>query len=115
MKKVLCLLLSLLLILQLSACAPQAEPEEEITETPEIPSDVQAAPEEEQVPEAEPLPEEPIQAGFGRADITPQEAVPMNGYSSSAERISTGTSASDSKTAIASSGSTGSRLCSSYS
>jgi len=88
MKKVLCLLLSLLLILQLGACAPQAEPE---AETPETPSDVQAAPEEKQEPEAEPLPEEPLQAGFGRADITPQEPVPMNGYSSSAERISTGT------------------------
>ena len=31
-----------------------------------------------------------FKAGFGKADITPDESVPMNGYSSSSERMSTG-------------------------
>ena len=31
-----------------------------------------------------------FKAGYGKADITPQESVPMNGYASSSERMSTG-------------------------
>ena len=31
-----------------------------------------------------------FKAGYGKADITPQDSVPMNGYSSSSERMSTG-------------------------
>ncbi len=31
-----------------------------------------------------------FKAGFGKADITPEESVPMNGYASSSERMSTG-------------------------
>jgi len=31
-----------------------------------------------------------FKAGFGKVDITPQESVPMNGYASSSERMSTG-------------------------
>lgn len=69
MKKFLSLLLAAVLMLGLCACGS---------------SDAADAP-------TTTAPAAAFKAGFGKADITPEESVPMNGYSSSSERMSTGT------------------------
>ena len=68
MKKIISLVLIAVMLLSLCACGSSAS---------------------ETAPATEPAAS--FKAGFGKADITPQElGVPMNGYSSSSERLSTG-------------------------
>ncbi len=76
MKKVTCLLLALVMALSVIACAPNAPAETTAATT---------APTQTTAPEAT------FMAGFGKADITPEEfGVPMQGYSNNAFRLSSG-------------------------
>ena len=57
------------MLLSLCACGAAGEPAADATTAP---------------------PAATFKAGYGKVDITPQDSVPMNGYSSSSERMSTG-------------------------
>ncbi len=76
MKKIVSLAFAAILTFSLLACAP---------EVPVETSGATTAPAETTAPEAV------FMAGFGKADITPEEfGVPMQGYSNNANRLSTG-------------------------
>ena len=76
MKKTSCLLLALVMSFFMIACAPDVPAETTAATT---------APTETTEPEAT------FMAGFGKADITPEEfGVPMQGYSNGSARLSTG-------------------------
>lgn len=69
MKHFLSIFAAAILLLSLCACGAASEPA--ATETTAAPAAT-------------------FKAGYGKVDITPQESVPMNGYASSSERMSTG-------------------------
>ena len=70
MKKIIALILATLMMLSLAACGSSEK--------------------EANAPATTAAPAASFKAGFGKADITPTESVPMNGYASSSERMSTG-------------------------
>lgn len=69
MRRILSLFTAIVLLLGLCACGTAGEPAADATTAP---------------------PAATFKAGYGKVDITPQDSVPMNGYSSSSERMSTG-------------------------
>ena len=69
MKHILSLFTAIVLLLGLCACGTAGEPAADATTA---------------------APAATFKAGYGKVDITPQDSVPMNGYSSSSERMSTG-------------------------